>query len=173
MSNYDPINLALDYIENNLCEPISPNHIAFHIGYSRTYFDHCFSAVIGESPASYLRRRRLSEAARQLITTEKTILEIALEFQYKSAEAFTRAFYQEFRLTPSAYRKRKRLVGFFSRMRVNQEVCLFYVIRCKTLQTSDSYQIQQLLPMQNRLKIWTPPKYNQILFPANSLLFLK
>ncbi len=144
MVPFDPVNLALEYIENRLGEPISSKQIAQFTGYSRAHFDRCFSAIIGESPAAYLRKRRLSEAARQLIASEKSILSIALDFQYQSAEAFTRAFSQEFHLTPSAYRRRKRLARFFSRMRVNR-----------------------------KLELWLPPRYNQLLYPSPSRLLIK
>jgi AraC-like DNA-binding protein len=173
MRDHISVSRALDYIEDNLCEPISPGHIAWLIGYTRTYFDQCFSAAIGESLASYLRKRRLSEAARQLITSKKTILEIALDYQYQSAEAFTRAFYKEFRFTPSAYRKRKHLVRFFSRIWLSQQPALVTGFHLKLLRRSPAKSIQPFLLVQNSQKLWVPPRYNRLLLPSRSLLYIK
>ena len=173
MRDHVSVNYALDYIENHLREPISPSHIALYIGYSRPYFDHCFYAEIGESPASYMRKRRLSEAARQLITSEKTILEIALDFQYQSAEAFSRAFYKAFHFNPSAYRKRKHLVRFFSRIRFSQQSVWVVGFHRKPLQKPHSKPMQQVLIMQNSQKFWKPPRYNQLLLPVCSFLYVK
>ncbi len=80
LTHEHPVNIALDFIENHLCEPISPDQIAGYVGYSRVYLDYRFSIVTGESLASYIRKRRLSEAARELITLGKAILNIALDF---------------------------------------------------------------------------------------------
>ncbi len=54
----------------------------------------------------YVRKRRLTEAARALVHTNRRILDIALDWQYDSHEAFTRAFKRAYSLTPFEYRRR-------------------------------------------------------------------
>jgi AraC-like DNA-binding protein len=76
--------------------------------------------MTGETPAGYLRQRRLSEAARALVDSSQPILEIALDYQFNSQEAFTRAFHRRFRLTPNAYRHRRRLKRFQPRLHVKR-----------------------------------------------------
>jgi AraC family transcriptional regulator len=62
---------------------------------------------VGDSPKEYLRRRRLTIAADRLLKEPVGILELALEYQFQSQEAFTRAFKQMFNMTPGQFRKHK------------------------------------------------------------------
>jgi AraC family transcriptional regulator len=57
----------------------------------------------------YVRGRRLSEAARSLAGGAKDILSVALDAGYGSHEAFTRAFREQFGLTPEGLRAQGNL----------------------------------------------------------------
>ena len=57
----------------------------------------------------YMRGRRLSEAARVLANGGPDILTVALDFGYGSHEAFTRAFRDQFGLTPELVRAQRHL----------------------------------------------------------------
>jgi AraC-like DNA-binding protein len=111
-----PVNRAIGYIGNRLGEPIAIEDVAAAAGYSRFHFDRLFLAVVGDTASRYIRKRRLSEAARQLVTSNKRILDIALDCQFQSQEAFTRAFRRAFGISPGAYRKRGRLARLFPRI---------------------------------------------------------
>ena len=100
---------ALNYLETHLTAPATVAQAATAAGYSRHHFSRTFLALTGLTPTSYLRKRRLSEAARALVTTPKRILDIALDYQFGSQEAFTRSFKQEFGLSPGHYRRRGQL----------------------------------------------------------------
>ena len=65
-----------------------------------------FSAVAGETPKAYTLRLRLSRGAALLLTSDRSVLDIALDCGFKSHEAFTRAFARQFAMTPRAYRAR-------------------------------------------------------------------
>ena len=110
------INQAIDTLEAYLTEPLDIAEIAVRVGYSRFHFDRLFLTAVGETPTRYLRQRRLSEAARQLIVTRQPILEIALKHQFGSAEAFSRAFRRRFGLSPRDYRRRGHLKRFAPRI---------------------------------------------------------
>jgi len=116
MEPIDLINQAIDYMENNLTEPIRLENISAVGGYSRFHFCRLFVDLTGETPAGYLRKRRLSEAARELVNSKKPILNIALDYQFQSQEAFTRSFKRRFRISPGIYRKRRYLARIFSRI---------------------------------------------------------
>jgi len=73
--------------------------------FSRRQFHRLTLDVIGETPAAHQRRVRLDRAAWLLLTTNATILDIALETGWESHEVFTRAFRAQFGTTPSAFRK--------------------------------------------------------------------
>jgi AraC-like DNA-binding protein len=120
MDYISPINRAIDYIEANLAETIDMESVAAAAGYSRFHFGRLFLAMVGETPAGYVRKRRLSEAAGELVVSKKRIIDIALDYQFQSQAAFTRAFRQVFGLSPGAYRKRGRLVRLSRRITLKQ-----------------------------------------------------
>lgn len=53
----------------------------------------------------YLRYRRLAFALVEVRDTQKSILDIALDYGFSSHEAFTRAFKEAYGITPSEYRQ--------------------------------------------------------------------
>lgn len=72
---------------------------------SRSSFFRLFQALISETPAEMRRRFLLERAAWQLTRTAASVTEIALDAQYGSLEAFTRAFGKAFGVSPSLYRR--------------------------------------------------------------------
>jgi AraC-like DNA-binding protein/GNAT superfamily N-acetyltransferase len=120
-----PLNRALHYLETHLKEPASVEATAALVGYSRAHFSRLFLAVTGITPVAYLRKRRLTEAARELATSSKRILDIALDYQFQSQEAFTRSFKQEFGVSPGYYRMRKRLRRLFQRISLGASPLLY------------------------------------------------
>lgn len=72
---------------------------------SQFHFHRVFSAVVGESPAEYLRRLRLERAAQELRQSARRIHDVARQAGYGSHEAFTRAFRSRFGVAPSAFRR--------------------------------------------------------------------
>ena len=72
---------------------------------SRSSFFRLFHALIEETPAAFRRRILLERAAWQLTTTQTSVTDIALDANYGSLEAFTRAFRKAFQVSPSLYRR--------------------------------------------------------------------
>ena len=105
MSYVPSILRAVDYMERNMTSAVSISDIASEAAYSTFHFLRLFKALTGETPGSYLRRRRLTEAARELVRSRRRIIDIALDYQFGSQEAFTRAFKDYFGTTPMAFRR--------------------------------------------------------------------
>jgi len=97
---------SIEFIENNLDSPIQVRDAASMAAYSEYHYSRVFKALVGDSPKNYVRLRRLTKAATDLVRTSKPILSIALDYQYESQEAFTRAFQSLFLETPASFRKR-------------------------------------------------------------------
>ena len=76
-------------------------------GYSYYHLNRQFSAVLGESVGSYIKKRRLSHAARELVYTERRVIDIALDHGFESGEAFSRAFKAVYHTSPACYRKKR------------------------------------------------------------------
>ncbi|MDA9421996.1 MULTISPECIES: AraC family transcriptional regulator [Bradyrhizobium] len=100
----NPAQRALWYIESHLAEPITLEEIAAISGVSRFHIVRAFAAAVGLPVMRYVRARRLTEAARSLAKGAPDILSLALEADYGSHEAFTRAFRDQFGTTPEAVR---------------------------------------------------------------------
>jgi AraC family transcriptional regulator len=102
---------ALWDIESHLSADLSLDSIAGAVGVSRFHLSRAFGFAAGCALASYLRGRRLSEAAKTLASGAPDILGVALDAGYGSHEAFTRAFRQHFGLTPEQVRERAHTGG--------------------------------------------------------------
>lgn len=107
MNYLEAIEKAVIFIEENLCENIRVEEIAEVANYSYYHFHRIFQAAVGESVGNYLRRRRLTKAAYDLIYTNKKILDIALRYQFKSQESFSRAFKDVYGTAPGTYRSNR------------------------------------------------------------------
>ena len=100
---------AIWFIETHFSGDISLDDVAKSAGVSRYYMARAFGFATGRSVISYVRGRRLTEAARSLANGAPDIMTVALDAGYGSHEAFTRAFRDEFRLTPEAVRAQRHL----------------------------------------------------------------
>ncbi len=104
-----PVGKALWFIETRLGGELTLADIARCAGVSRYILLRAFGAATGQSVMRYVRARRLSEAARRLVAGASDILTVALDVGYGSHEAFTRAFRDQFGLTPDTVRTQRRL----------------------------------------------------------------
>ena len=105
MENKDLITKAIRFIQKNPKENLSLQSIADNAGFTLTYFDTIFQRHTGYSPVEYARVYKLTRSALELRRTEKTVLDIALEFGYRSPESFTRAFKKFYGMSPRDYMK--------------------------------------------------------------------
>lgn len=95
---------AVWYIEWRRGQRIELQAVAEACGVSRFHLSRVFQGLTGHSVMAYVRKRRLSEAARALARGGDDILQVALDAGYGSHEAFTRAFRDQFDRTPMAVR---------------------------------------------------------------------
>jgi len=106
-----PAQKALWFIESHLSAPLALDDIASVTAVSRFHIVRAFAAATGFSVMRYVRVRRLSEAARALAAGAPDILTVALDADYGSHEAFTRAFREQFGLTPETVRDNASVDG--------------------------------------------------------------
>src|SRR4030088_3421584 len=98
------IEKALWFIESHFASEITLEDLAKAGGVSRFHMTRAFAAATGYSIMRYVRGRRLSEAAKALSNEAPDILSVALDAEYSSHEAFTRAFRDQFGVTPETIR---------------------------------------------------------------------
>jgi AraC family transcriptional regulator len=94
-----------EIVANSLDAPATTRDLARQAYQSRTQFHRLFRTIIEETPAAMRRRLLLERAAYQLGHTKSTVTDIALDANYGSLEAFTRAFRKAFHTSPSIYRR--------------------------------------------------------------------
>src|SRR5205814_4398711 len=90
-------------VANSLDTQAKTEDLARQAYQSRTQFHRLFRAVVEETPGVMRRRLLLERAAYQLAHTGMSVTHVALDANYGSLEAFTRAFRKAFRISPSLY----------------------------------------------------------------------
>ena len=120
MKSYHHSNIrrVIEFIESNLTSPIRIENIASEGYMSQFHFYRIFHEITGLTPSEYIRFRRLSEAARDLVEKNCPILHLALKYGYSSQEAFSRAFSRLFQMTPGQYRKRLPKIPLYSKSHI-------------------------------------------------------
>lgn len=104
MNWLEAMNRAVDYMEAHLTEKISMEEVSRAALSSPYHFQRMYHVVTGITLAEYIRRRKLTMAAQDIIAGEK-ILDTALKYAYESPEAFTKAFKKLHGIPPSAVKK--------------------------------------------------------------------
>lgn len=98
------MSMAIDYIEANLKGELDIDQAARVACSSRYHFQRMFFAMFGITPADYVRKRRLTLAAKEIVASDLRIIDIALAYGYDSPNAFTRAFRSVHGINPSKAR---------------------------------------------------------------------
>jgi AraC family transcriptional regulator len=109
MSQIASICRALDFVEAHLKEKITVADMADAAGYSLYHFCRTFNSLVHHTPYDYLMRRRLSESARDLVESDKRIIDIAFDYRFNSPETYSRAFKRMFGTQPSQWKEQGRL----------------------------------------------------------------
>lgn len=99
---------AIEYIEAHMTEKIDLDIVANAVHYSKHHLHRMFTNTIGLTIHEYVQRRKLTEAAKLLVFSNKTILDIALIAGYESQQAFTNIFTAMYKQPPSKYRDNER-----------------------------------------------------------------
>jgi AraC-like DNA-binding protein len=73
-------------------------------GFSSSHFMRYFKEAFGVSFVTYLNDYRLSMAARLLLSTEDSVLDISQQVGFENLSHFNRQFKRKYSVTPSAYR---------------------------------------------------------------------
>lgn len=98
------LNMAIEYIENNLDGDISNHEISKIVGCSIYNFQRMFSYIADKPLSEYIRNRRLTLAAFDILNTNDRIIDIALKYGYESQDSFARAFRNYHGVLPSIVR---------------------------------------------------------------------
>jgi len=110
------MNQVIDYLEKNICENINLEEAAKYAGYSLWEFQRIFSFLTNTTIGMYIRQRRLSLAAYDILSGDEKIIDIALKYGYESPTAFSRAFSQLFGISPSSARDERASLELYPKL---------------------------------------------------------
>ena len=99
------IHQAMEYIRNNYANGITVADVASYVALNRSYLFTLFRRVLGVSPQECLAQFRLTRAKEQLTLTDASVANIAMSCGYQDPQVFSKAFKQQFGITPVKYRK--------------------------------------------------------------------
>ncbi len=105
MSWSDRLNRAIEYIEHNLDADLCVDDVAEITCCSRFHFHRMFLASFDITLADYVRNRRFTQAAIDVVNSDAKIVDIAMKYGYVSPNAFTRAFREVHGVNPSEARR--------------------------------------------------------------------
>lgn len=106
MTYLNKIARALEFVEEHLTEKFSLQDIAKAACMSPYHFHRVFQFATGEIIGEYVRKRRISCAAEDLLKTSKKVIEIAYGYGFDSVEAFSRSFKNQMLASPLHYRQK-------------------------------------------------------------------
>lgn len=111
--NRDRLKELIAYIETNLTEKIEYKKLAQILLVNEYTLHRIFYFVTNISLADYIRKRRISMAAIDLLESKEKIMDVAIKYQYESATAFARAFKKMMGFTPKEIYKNQKRIHYF------------------------------------------------------------
>ena len=142
MENSELITKALNYIKSeNKKSDITIDDVATHAGFSTDYFNRIFFAHTGFNIMEYVRFSRLKKAAHLLRGTNNDILDIALDCGYEAHESFSRAFKNQYGMSPSEYRKKYEKVEAYYGDFYNDTIGARLLHEFKNFKIADSNEV--------------------------------
>ncbi|MCL2050823.1 MAG: helix-turn-helix domain-containing protein [Lachnospiraceae bacterium] len=105
MKLYKILENLLTTIEVTLHENPTAEDLAASLYISTVHLRRLFKASFGLTLASYIRSRRLALSLEELSRTDTSVIDIAVNHGFNHAQSYTRAFINEFGLTPGEFRK--------------------------------------------------------------------
>lgn len=116
MDSLERFNQAMAYIEAHLTDELDMRQVEKLAACSEYHFRRMFSFLAGVSLSEYIRRRRLTLAAFDLLQSEVSVLDTAVKYGYSSPDAFSRAFTALHGFTPSQSRRGRESLKAYPRL---------------------------------------------------------
>jgi len=116
MNLLERMNLAVDYVEQNITDELDLSKIAQLAGCSTYNFQRMFSFIADISIIEYVRRRRLTLAALELQCNNVKVIDVAMKYGYESPVSFARAFQAIHGITPRDAKKPNVSLKAFPKM---------------------------------------------------------
>ncbi|MGD6958789.1 AraC family transcriptional regulator [Rossellomorea aquimaris] len=110
------MNDCIQYIEDNLDGAVEMEELSRLSLSSKFHFQRLFSLVTGYTVADYVRKRRLTLAAQELINQNAKVIDVAFKYGYETPESFSKAFRRAHGVSPSQVREAGTSLKAFPRI---------------------------------------------------------
>ncbi|MGI9319366.1 MAG: GlxA family transcriptional regulator [bacterium] len=91
---------AIDLMQNNIEDPLSPQEVASHVGVSLRQLERLFKKYRGTTPQRYYLRLRLENARQLLLYTSRSGLDVAIASGFSSHSHFIKSYRDLYGRTP-------------------------------------------------------------------------
>ncbi len=108
------IQQAICYMEEHIYENINYADVAKSVHMSSYSFHRTFSFIVGMTANEYIRKRRLTLAAKELQTTDISVIDAAYKYGYESPESFSKAFSRFHGSTPKQAKQKGTKIHLFN-----------------------------------------------------------
>ena len=102
---FAPVNIKFKKaVEHNIFNNLNLEQLAFICNMSLSTFKREFKKVFGDTPARYIKNRRLAYAASELLCSEESVSAIAYESGFQDITTFSATFQKKYNLSPTKFR---------------------------------------------------------------------
>ena len=136
------IDEVIEYIEENITSDINCDVLANKMNLSVYEFRRIFSFIVGCPISEYIRKRRLSLAACEIMSGQSiNMLELSEKYGYTSQSAFIKAFGEQHGISPTACLKGGCEIHLFTRPRFQMNISGRETIPFRVIE-SEAFYIQ-------------------------------
>lgn len=149
MDKIQAVKVMQDYIRLHFADHgFEAADVCRAVGYSRRHGDRIFKELTGKTIQEYLSSVCLSKGADDLLKTEDSILDVALNCHFQSHEGFTRSFRRHFHISPGEYREKKIPIPLFVQYPVSNYEILLRHKEEKSM--SDALNLCMIIPKERQ-----------------------
>ena len=104
MKHYILIWSVCTFVESHVRDEISMEELVRQTGFSLAHIRDVFRKCTGKPLSRYVKERRIANAAQELLDTDRTVLDIAVQYGFSGRTVFSRAFRRYTGYTPAQFR---------------------------------------------------------------------
>ncbi len=106
------VNAIIDFIDANLNTDLSLESLSEMAAFSPFHFHRIFLEITGETPNTFITRKRVEKIASILLVgTDEPLNDLAYRYGFSCGNSFSRAFRKFYGVTPSQYRDKFSKIG--------------------------------------------------------------
>ncbi|KKO51694.1 AraC family transcriptional regulator [Paenibacillus sp. DMB20] len=159
MHTIDIVQRAIDFIEEHLDEPLELEQIATAAAMSVPNLYRMFYAMTGHPVKEYIRKRRTSEAAYLLRSTDLPAIDIGFRCGFDSYQTFIKTFKRNTNLTPGLYRQTESIFSF---ERIGLKERVTYLEEREVSERYPEVRVIQLAPLKGFGYLHTADRENSL-----------